>query len=63
MGDVFAAIKNVNIPNDLKMSQGRELANQQLMDGIPQKETRDFVLMNLVKGADGRFVTCKFRCI
>lgn len=56
MGNIFAAMTNVNIPDNLKMGEGRELANQQLMNAIPSKETRDFVLMNLVKGTDGRFV-------
>lgn len=55
MGGIFAAMTKVNIPTTLKMSEGRELANQQLMDAIPSKETRDFVLMNLVKGSDGRY--------
>ncbi len=54
MGEIFAAMTAVDIPDTLKMSEGRELANQQLMKAIPSKETRDFVLMNLVKGADGR---------
>lgn len=56
MGGIFAAMTKVDIPISMKMSEGRELANQQLMEAIPSKETRDFVLMNLVKGADGRFV-------
>ncbi|KAJ6649176.1 Protein ABHD11, partial [Pseudolycoriella hygida] len=55
MGEIFAAMTKVDIPITFKMSEGRELANQQLMDAIPSKETRDFVLMNLVKGTDGRF--------
>ncbi|KAG4066606.1 hypothetical protein HA402_007242 [Bradysia odoriphaga] len=55
MGGIFAAMTTVNIPATMKMSEGRSLANEQLMDAIPSKETRDFVLMNLVKGADGRF--------
>lgn len=60
MGDIFAAMTKVNIPTTLKMSEGREMANQQLMNAIPSKETRDFVLMNLVKGSDGRFVAHNF---
>lgn len=56
MGDIFAAMTKVHIPQTLKMSDGRALANEQLMNAIPSKETRDFVLMNLVKGADGRYV-------
>lgn len=56
MGGIFAAMTKVDIPTTMKMSEGRELANEQLMDAIPSKETRDFVLMNLVKGSDGRFV-------
>lgn len=56
MGEIFAAMTTVNVPVDLKMSEGRELANEQLMKAIPSKETRDFVLMNLVKGSDGRLM-------
>lgn len=56
MGDIFAAMTKVDIPPTLKMSEGRELANEQLMTAIPVKETRDFVLMNLVKESNGRYV-------
>lgn len=60
MGEIFAAMTKVNIPMTVKMSEGRELANLQLMKAIPSKETRDFVLMNLVKKSDGRFVILFF---
>lgn len=56
MGKLFEAMTKVEIPDSLKMSEGRELANQQLMNAIPSKETRDFVLMNLVKADGGRLV-------
>lgn len=53
MGDIFAAMAQVTVASDLNMSAGRMSANEQLMDSIADKVTRDFVLMNLSKQSDG----------
>lgn len=50
---MFLLFKRSEYSNQFKI-EGRELANQQLMDAMPRKETLDVVLMNLVKGLDGR---------
>lgn len=54
MGNIFEAMTKVKVPSELNMSAGRLIANDQLMVSIPDKVTRDFVLMNLMKHPDGR---------
>ena len=54
MGDLFAAMNKVTIPDDLSASAGRLIADEQLRVSISDKVTRDFILMNLFKNPEGR---------
>lgn len=53
MGEIFAAIRRVEIENGLNAADGRAIADEQIRDFIPDKVTRDFILMNLYRGSNG----------
>uniref|UniRef100_A0A1A9UUX9 sn-1-specific diacylglycerol lipase ABHD11 n=1 Tax=Glossina austeni TaxID=7395 RepID=A0A1A9UUX9_GLOAU len=55
MSKILLAMKNINIPQDLPMAAGRQLANAELIKAVPSKETVDFVLLNLRKADDGKY--------
>lgn len=55
MGSYFDVMKRVTVPSDLPQLKGRALADQQLSVVIGDKPTRDFILLNLIKSADGEF--------
>uniref|UniRef100_A0A1B0ASW5 sn-1-specific diacylglycerol lipase ABHD11 n=1 Tax=Glossina palpalis gambiensis TaxID=67801 RepID=A0A1B0ASW5_9MUSC len=55
MSKILLAMKNINIPSDVPMAAGRQLANAQLIKVVPSKETVDFVLLNLRRSDDGKY--------
>lgn len=54
MDSIFVAMKNLNIPHNLSMGNGRKYAVAEMMKIINSRSTVDFMLMNLKKNADGR---------
>ncbi|XP_046803333.1 protein ABHD11 [Lucilia cuprina] len=54
MEQIFHAMKNLKIPSDLTIGDGRKLAEMELKKVVSQKETVDFILLNLRK-KDGSF--------
>lgn len=42
------------MPNTLTPMQGRQYAEDQLKKVVPDKTTRDFLLMNLIKDSNGK---------
>lgn len=54
MGDIFKAMRRVNIENGLSAADGRAVADEQIKPFIPEKVTRDFILMNLYRTDSGR---------
>lgn len=53
MEQLFLAMKNLNIPSDLSMGDGRKFAEMEIKKVVAQKETVDFILLNLRK-LDGK---------
>lgn len=53
MGEIFAAMRRVKIDSGVNAAEGRAMADKQIMEFIPDKVTRDFILMNLYQDADG----------
>ncbi|KAI8116000.1 hypothetical protein FF38_01109 [Lucilia cuprina] len=49
MEQIFHAMKNLKIPSDLTIGDGRKLAELELKKVVSQKETVDFILLNLRK--------------
>lgn len=62
MISLIETLTTIQIPNELSISAGRKYANEQLMLNVPEKATRDFILMNLFKNDDGRLVFFYFYC-
>lgn len=54
MGEIFAAMRRVKIDLGLSAAEGRAMADKQIMDFIPDKVTRDFILLNLYRAHDGK---------
>lgn len=54
MGEIFAAMRRVKIDKKLSASGGRAAADKQLKESIPDKVTRDFILLNLYRAEDGK---------
>lgn len=54
MKEIFAAMRRVKIDNGLSAAQGRAVAAEQIEDLIPDKVTRDFILLNLYRTEDGK---------
>ncbi|KAM7350587.1 sn-1-specific diacylglycerol lipase ABHD11 [Cochliomyia hominivorax] len=54
MEQIFLAMKNLNIPTDLSMTDGRKFAELEIKKVVAQKETVDFILLNLRK-INGKF--------
>lgn len=54
MGEIFAAMRRVKIDSGLSAAEGRAMADKQIMEFIPDKVTRDFILLNLYRTGDGK---------
>lgn len=54
MDRIFVAMKNLDVPNNLSMGNGRKYAETEMMKIINSRSTVDFMLMNLKKNTDGR---------
>lgn len=54
MGEIFAAMRRVKIDSGLSAAEGRAMADKQIMKYIPDKVTRDFILLNLYRAGDGK---------
>lgn len=53
MVDVFAAMRRVSLPNDIGLPEARAMADEQMKEFIPDKGTRNFILMNLHRAVNG----------
>lgn len=53
MGEIFAAMRRVSLPNDIGLPEARIMADQQIKEFIPDKVTRSFILMNLYRAVNG----------
>lgn len=53
MGEIFAAMRRVSLPNDIGLPEARIMADEQIKEFIPDKVTRSFILMNLYKAVNG----------
>lgn len=53
MEQIFHAMKDIKIPAELSMGDGRKFAEVELKRVVSQKETVDFILLNLRK-TDGK---------
>lgn len=53
MGEIFAAMRRVSLPNDIDLPKARILADEQIKEFIPDKVTRSFILMNLYRAVNG----------
>lgn len=53
MGEIFAAMRRVSLPNDIELPQARIMADDQIKEFIPDKVTRSFILMNLYRAVNG----------
>lgn len=49
MEQIFLAMKNVKVPGDLSIGDGRKFAEAEIKRVVQQKETVDFILLNLRK--------------
>lgn len=54
MGEIFTAMRRVKIDLGVTAAEGRAMADKQIMDFIPDKVTRDFILLNLYRAGDGK---------
>ncbi|XP_065365224.1 sn-1-specific diacylglycerol lipase ABHD11 [Calliphora vicina] len=54
MEQIFLAMKDIQIPAELSMGDGRKFAEVEIKKVVSQKETVDFILLNLRK-IDGKF--------
>lgn len=54
MDRIFVAMKNLQVPKNLSMGNGRKYAEAEMLKTINSQSTVDFMLMNLRKGSDGR---------
>lgn len=54
MGEIFGAMRRVRVPNDIGLPEARSVADEQIKEFIPDKVTRNFILMNLYRAADGK---------
>ncbi|XP_013103016.2 protein ABHD11 [Stomoxys calcitrans] len=55
MEQIFGAMKNLRVPSELSMAEGRKYAEVEMKKAIPSNETVDFILLNLRKNPDGTF--------
>ncbi|XP_067638150.1 sn-1-specific diacylglycerol lipase ABHD11 isoform X1 [Eurosta solidaginis] len=55
MDEIFTAMKNVHIPADTSLAQGRKIAENQIKDAVRSQATVEFILMNLQKQKSGEF--------
>uniref|UniRef100_A0A1A9X041 sn-1-specific diacylglycerol lipase ABHD11 n=1 Tax=Glossina brevipalpis TaxID=37001 RepID=A0A1A9X041_9MUSC len=55
MSKILMAMKNINLPQDVPIPVGRQLASEELNKVVPSKDTIDFVLLNLRKADDGKY--------
>lgn len=53
MGEIFTAMRRVSLPNDIELPQARIMADNQIKEVIPDKVTRNFILMNLHRAVNG----------
>lgn len=53
MGEIFGAMRRVSLPNDIGLPEARIMADEQIKEFIPDKVTRQFILMNLYRAVDG----------
>lgn len=53
MGEIFSAMRRIDIEDGLNPAAGRAVANEQIKNSIPDKATRDFILLNLYRDANG----------
>ncbi|KAM9000387.1 protein ABHD11 [Sarcophilus harrisii] len=51
----LAAMKNIQVPKELPLSQARKVVDEQLMPVIKDLNIRQFILTNLVKASNGHF--------
>lgn len=56
MEDIFFAMKNMKVSPELPMAEGRAIVEQQMKEVVRDKETVDFILLNLKKLKSGEFV-------
>lgn len=54
MGEIFNAMRNVQIEAGVSLPVGRAMADKQIKSSIQDKTTRDFILLNLYRSVDGR---------
>ncbi|TMW47323.1 hypothetical protein DOY81_007597 [Sarcophaga bullata] len=55
MEKLFLALKGLNVPSTLSRADGRKFAEVELKKVLEEKETVDFILLNLKKTEDGSF--------
>ena len=53
MEQLFLALKGLNVPSTLSRADGRKFAEVELKKVLEEKETVDFILLNLKKTDDG----------
>ena len=53
MEQLFSALKGLNVPPTLSRADGRKFAEVELKKVLDEKETVDFILLNLKKTEDG----------
>ncbi|XP_055842328.1 protein ABHD11 [Episyrphus balteatus] len=56
MEDIFFAMKNMKVSPDLPMADGRAIVERQMKEVVHDKETVDFIMLNLRKLKTGEFV-------
>lgn len=55
MDRIFVAMKNLQVPKNLSMGNGRKYAEEEMLKTINSRSTVDFMLMNLRKSPEGRY--------
>lgn len=55
MEQIFGAMRNLRVPPELSMADGRKYAEVEMKKAVPSNETVDFILLNLRKNPDGTF--------
>lgn len=53
MGEIFSVMRRVNLPHNIALPEARIMADEQIKISIPDKVTRNFILMNLYKAVNG----------
>lgn len=62
MEKIFLAMKNISVPPNTSMPEGRAIVEKQIKSAVEDKGTVDFIMLNLKKLNSGEYEECVKCC-